>query len=135
MSKIQEMSSFASVVEAGSFVSGMSDKVGMVQLVQRQNSHLGGAGFGAAKPFSEDTARIIDSEVVRIINESHEQAKTLLGKHRKQLDALVSALLERETLGEQEILEATGLPPAPLLESGRVAAASSRDAPRASMRS
>lgn len=65
----------------------------------------------------------------------HEQAKTLLGKHRKQLDALVNALLERETLGEHEILEATGLPPAPLLESGRVAAASSQDAARASMRS
>lgn len=114
---------------------GMSDKVGMVQLAPRQNPHLGGAGFGAARPFSEDTARIIDSEVLRIINESHEQARTLLGKHRKQLDALVNALLERETLGEQEILAATGLPPAPLLESGRVAAASSQDAARASMRS
>ena len=48
---------------------------------------------------------------------------SLLRKHREQMDALVQALLERETLNEKEILEVTGLPPAPELESGRVAAA------------
>lgn len=103
---------------------GMSDKLGMVQLAPRQNPYLGTAAFGGEKPFSEETARLIDAEVQRIINESYEQAKTLLRKHRKQLDALVAALLERETLDEKEILEVTGLPPAPALESGRVAAAS-----------
>jgi cell division protease FtsH len=36
-------------------------------------------------------------------------------QHRKSLDALVQALLARETLGEHEILEVTGLPPAPEL--------------------
>jgi cell division protease FtsH len=96
----------------------------MVQLAPRQNPYLGTAAFGGEKPFSEETARLIDAEVQRIINESYEQAKTLLRKHRKQLDALVAALLERETLDEKEILEVTGLPPAPALESGRVAAAS-----------
>ena len=53
----------------------------------------------------------------RIINESHDEAKRLLNAHRKQLDALVAALLARETLDEQEILEVTGLPPAPALET------------------
>jgi cell division protease FtsH len=66
---------------------------------------------------------MIDAEVLRIINVSHETAKSLLTQHRKQLDALATALLARETLDEQEILEVTGLPPAPLLESSRVAAA------------
>jgi cell division protease FtsH len=37
------------------------------------------------------------------------------GSTRRALDALVNALLERETLGELEILETTGLPPAPAL--------------------
>jgi cell division protease FtsH len=78
-----------------------------------------GGGYGA-KPFSEETARIVDAEVLKIINESHEQAKTLLRAHRKQLDALVAALLSRETLDEQEILDVTNLSPAPTLESRRV---------------
>jgi len=103
---------------------GMSDALGMVQLAPRPNPYLG-IGEGGGKPFSEETARLIDAEVHRIIDESHVQAKSLLGKHRQQLDALVEALLARETLDEKEILEATGLPPAPALESGRVAAATS----------
>jgi len=99
----------------------MSDKIGMVQLAPRANPYLGGfGGFGGEKPFSEETARLIDAEVHRIISESHAQAKTLLSAQRKQLDALVAALLERETLDEQQILEVTGLPPAPALETSRL---------------
>jgi cell division protease FtsH len=97
---------------------GMSERLGMVQLAPRQNPYLGGAaGIGGDKPFSEETARIIDAEVLGIIGESHDQALRLLRKHRKQLDALVAALLEKETLDEQEILEVTGLPPAPPLQT------------------
>ncbi len=102
---------------------GMSEELGMVQLASRQNPYLG-AGFANEKSFSEDTARVIDAEVQKIINDCHVTAKRLLNEHRKQLDALVEALLAHETLGEHEILEVTGLPPAPALESGRVAAAS-----------
>jgi cell division protease FtsH len=103
---------------------GMSDRLGMVQLAPRRNPYLGGAGgFGGDKPFSEETACVIDAEVLQIINESHEQAKDLLNRHRKELDALVEALLSRETLDEQEVLHVTGLPPAPALETGRVAVA------------
>ena len=100
----------------------MSDALGTVQLATRQNPYLGNV-YGSDKPFSEETARLIDAEVLRIISESHETAKRLLTEHRKQLDALATALLSRETLGEQEILQVTGLPPAPELESSRVAAA------------
>ena len=45
-------------------------------------------------------------------------ARRLLSAYRKQLDLLASALLSRETLNEQEILEVTGLPPAPALDNG-----------------
>jgi len=41
--------------------------------------------------------------------------KKLLREHRKQLDALVEALLKHETLDEQEVLDLTGLPAAPQL--------------------
>jgi cell division protease FtsH len=40
----------------------------------------------------------------------------LLRQHRSRLDALAKALLEKETLDEEEILKVTGLPPAPRLE-------------------
>ena len=55
--------------------------------------------------------------MLKIIGESHDEAKRLLTAHRKQLDALAEALLSRETLNEQEILEVTGLPPAPALQT------------------
>jgi cell division protease FtsH len=101
---------------------GMSEELGMVQLAAAQNPYLGG-GAGT-KPYSEETARRIDREVQRIIHDSHELAKALITQHRPQLDALVEALLERETLDEQQILEVTGLPAAPRLASGRMAVAS-----------
>src|SRR5205085_7345498 len=77
---------------------GMSEQLGMVQLAPRENPYLG-AAYGS-KPFGEETARMIDAEVRKIISESHEEAKRLLADHRAQLDALVAALLARETLGE-----------------------------------
>jgi len=106
---------------------GMSDKLGMVQLAPRENPYLGSTvGLGGEKPFSEETARLIDLEVQRIIKESHDEAVRLLGKHRKELDALVRALLDRETLDEKQILAVTGLPPAPALESRLLPAADAR---------
>ncbi|MDB5881197.1 MAG: hflB1 [Ramlibacter sp.] len=96
---------------------GMSDAVGMVQLAPAHNPYLGGpSGYMGEKPFSEQTGNLIDAEVQRIINECHEEAKRLLREHRAALDALVAALLKQETVSEQEILQATGLPSAPLLE-------------------
>jgi cell division protease FtsH len=98
---------------------GMSERVGMVQLAPRENPYLGGSrGYAGARPFSEATAEAIDAGVRKIIGESHDEAQRLLSAHRKELDALAEALLSRETLSEQEILEVTGLPPAPALETG-----------------
>ncbi len=101
---------------------GMSEALGLVQLAPRDNAFLGGfRGYtGGERPFSEETARTIDAEVARIIAESYEEAKRLLTAHRRQLDALAEALVARETLGEKEILEVSGLPPAPALEAGKL---------------
>jgi cell division protease FtsH len=96
---------------------GMSDSIGMVQVAPRENPFLRmPAGFGGDKPISEQTAALVDAEVQRIINECHEEAKRLLREHRAALDGLVAALLKNETLSEEEILQATGLPPAPQLQ-------------------
>jgi cell division protease FtsH len=98
---------------------GMSERLGLVQLAPRENPYLSGLnGYGDTRPFSEETAKIIDAEVLKIIGESYEEARRLLNAHRKQLDVLAEALLARETLNEQEILDVTGLPHAPALETG-----------------
>ena len=107
---------------------GMSERLGPVQLASRENSFLSPSpGFtGGPRPFSEQTAEAIDAEVRRIIGESHDEARRLLSAHREQLDALADALLSRETLNEQEILDVTGLPPAPALETRRAGVALSK---------
>jgi cell division protease FtsH len=103
---------------------GMSERLGLVQLAPRENPYLSGPnGYGGARQFSEETAETIDAEVLKIIGESHDQAKRLLSAHRKQLDALAEALVARETLNEQEILEVTELPRAPALETAMLPAA------------
>ncbi|HKP66327.1 MAG TPA: ATP-dependent zinc metalloprotease FtsH [Casimicrobiaceae bacterium] len=96
---------------------GMSERIGMVQLAPRENPYLSGPeGYGGSKPFSEETAQAVDDEVRRIIGDSHDEATRLLTQHRGALDALAAALLERETLNEDEILAVTGLPAAPALD-------------------
>jgi cell division protease FtsH len=100
---------------------GMSERLGSVQLAPRGNPYLGiQGGYVGQRPFSEETAKAIDAEVQKIIGESHDEAVRLLGKHRAQLDALAEALVSKETLNEQEILQATGLPPAEPLETGKL---------------
>ncbi len=97
---------------------GMSDKLGLVQFTESQNPYLGGAS--SRKSFSDETARLIDSEILNIINNCHEEALRLLKEHRTELDALANALLDRETLNEQEILEVTGLAAAPPLKTDKL---------------
>lgn len=98
---------------------GMSERLGLVQLAPRENPYLSGLnGYGDTRPFSEETAKAIDAEVLKIISESYDEARRLLSTHRKQLDLLAEALLAHETLNEQEILDVTGLPHAPALEMG-----------------
>jgi cell division protease FtsH len=114
---------------------GMSARLGLVELAPRENPYLGGPnGYAGARQFSEKTAETIDAEVLKIIGESYDQAKRLLSAHRKQLDALAQALVARETLNEQEILEVTGLPPAPALETGMLPATNGGNTSPASSR-
>jgi cell division protease FtsH len=109
---------------------GMSDALDMVALAPRESAFLGSSGYwGGEKPYSEKTAQVIDAEIRRIIRESHEEAQRLLAEHRRELDALAQALLERETLDEKEILAVTGLPRAPrLADANQPLSQAARDA-------
>jgi cell division protease FtsH len=95
---------------------GMSDRLGPVTLAQRTDQFLGQPegeqnGAGPWRPYSEDTARLIDAEVRRVLDDSYDEAVQLLQQRRQELDVLARALLEHETLDEQEILNITGLRP------------------------
>ena len=99
---------------------GMSDKLGPVTLAPRESSSLGGVGespVGFNRPHSETTATLIDAEVRRMLQENYDEAVRLLREHRRELDALAEALLERETLEADEILAVTGLRPVARPES------------------
>jgi len=96
---------------------GMSERLGMVQLAPKENPFLGTLALPDGKyPISEETARAVDEEVRRIITESFAEALRLLTEHRRELDALAQALLQRETLDENDVLAATGLTRAPALD-------------------
>jgi cell division protease FtsH len=94
---------------------GMSDRLGPVALAPRANPLLGGESvdhsLGLGRPYSEATARVVDAEVQRLLQEAYDEAVRLLSEHRDALDRLASALLQHETLEEAEILAVTGLRP------------------------
>ncbi|MBO0706896.1 MAG: ATP-dependent zinc metalloprotease FtsH [Candidatus Dormibacteraeota bacterium] len=89
---------------------GMSDRVGPLNFADQQDK----AGPLGGQAYSESTGRIIDEEVRRIVEECHEEAERLLSTHRDKLDALTQALLKEDSLEESEILQVTGLQPAPV---------------------
>jgi cell division protease FtsH len=87
---------------------GMSSAIGPVAVVPRD-----GAGPFAAPETSADTQRLVDEEVRRVVEESHEQVLTLLRENRAKLDSLAKALLEHETLDEEDAYAAAGVPRTP----------------------
>jgi len=99
---------------------GMSETIGPVSFKQSDEHPFLGKEMHTYREFSEETARIIDIEVQKIMHESQSKATQLLIDHREQLDLLANALLEHENLerkalrellgprpGEEEIDEAT----------------------------
>ncbi len=89
---------------------GMSPKVGPLNLSEEPD---GQSLVMPQRPYSEATAQVIDSEIRRIVEESFEEAQKLLLQNRDKLDALIEALLQDESLDEQEVLRVTGLSPKP----------------------
>jgi cell division protease FtsH len=95
---------------------GMSEKLGPVTLAPRDDPFLRGDGFGGlgqSRPYSEATAHVVDDEVERILQECYADGVRLIRENREALDRLAQALLEQETLDEQEIIRVTGILPAP----------------------
>ncbi len=105
---------------------GMSEKLGPMTFGESQDQVFLGKELVQHKDFSEDTSRLIDSEVRRIIDTAYETANKLLSEHEASLHAVAEALLERETIDGNDLdtLMAGGeLPPLETVSSVKPAAA------------
>jgi cell division protease FtsH len=89
---------------------GMSPKLGPINY--DPDSQDGRSPF-AQSSVSEDTARTIDEEARRIVDECFELATSVLETNRQTLDRLVQALLREESLDEDQVLAVVGEKPAP----------------------
>jgi cell division protease FtsH len=102
---------------------GMSEAIGPVAVLPRDGS---GPLLPGAAEVSPETQRLVDEEVGRIVEESHEQVVALLEQNRSKLDSLAAALLEHETLDEADAYAAAGVERAPTQGTDFAAAARSR---------
>ncbi|MEM9678149.1 MAG: ATP-dependent zinc metalloprotease FtsH, partial [Pseudomonadota bacterium] len=82
---------------------GYSDKLGKVAYGENQQEVFLGHSVAQSKNVSEETAQIIDEEVRRLVDEGFAEAKKILTKRKKDLEALAQGLLEYETLTGSEI--------------------------------
>ena len=82
-------------------VFGMNKKVGNVSFYGLSQDQFN-------KPFSDDTATLIDEEVRKLIDAQYEAAQALLKERRKELDILAQQLLEKEVLHKSDIIRLIG---------------------------
>src|SRR5579864_1020862 len=99
---------------------GMSDLVGPVNHENRRRNPFLDPGFPAERgAYAEDTARVIDAEVKRIIDAAEATARQILTDRRTTLDAVSERLLEKEVIEGEELRALMGLatPPDPPVAS------------------
>jgi len=84
---------------------GMSERVGAIKLGSSGGEVFLGRDMGHERDYSEGVAGIVDEEVRRLIEAAHDEAWEILVEHRPVLDALVVALLDKETLNQAELAE------------------------------
>ena len=84
---------------------GMSDTLGPVQFGQADGDVFVGRDGTNTRDYSESMATRIDAEVTRLVEEAQVRARTILEAERPALDRLAAALVERETLAEDELAD------------------------------
>jgi len=82
---------------------GMSDKLGIVTFEPENKSPFMGWGMGSNKDYSEETARDIDIEVKKIIDDVYAKTREMLEKQKPMLIKLSKILMEKEVIEEKEL--------------------------------
>lgn len=90
-------------------VYGMSERLGNLSFADTSNQYL--TGVGVDKRYGEDTAKLIDEEVKRIVEDAHIATRNLLESNRDKLEEMATALLKREVLDQKAIEEILGKRP------------------------
>lgn len=78
---------------------GLNEKIGNITYYDSQN----GGDYSFTKPYSEETARIIDHEISQIVEAQYERAKEILTKHQEKLTRLAEELLEKEVIFKENL--------------------------------
>jgi cell division protease FtsH len=99
---------------------GMSKAIGPVAVIPRDGA---GPLLPGVAEVSPETQKLVDDEVRRIVEEAHQEVIALLRDNRGKLDSLAHALLEHETLDEDDAYSAAGVPHEPNAGAGGYAAA------------
>lgn len=81
---------------------GMSDKIGPMTFGDREEMVFLGRELTTEKNYSEDTAKTIDQEVKKIIDNAYKTAKDILTSRRSKLDEIAKILIERERIEKEE---------------------------------
>ena len=89
---------------------GMSEKLGTMVYGKKEELVFLGREISEQRDYSDTIAQTIDSEVRRIVDEAYAQAKSILKKYHKELDAVAQKLLEAESITREEF-EAIFPPP------------------------
>ncbi|PZE26084.1 MULTISPECIES: ATP-dependent zinc metalloprotease FtsH [unclassified Curtobacterium] len=84
---------------------GMSTAVGSVKLGQGSGEPFLGRDMGAQRDYSENIAETVDAEVRALLESAHDEAYQVINANRDILDHLAGALLEKETLDQNELAE------------------------------
>lgn len=82
---------------------GMSEKMGPLAFGKKEEQIFLGREINQHRDYSEQTAIEIDTEVRRIVMDGYQTATRLLTENIDKLKALAEALLERETIGQEEV--------------------------------
>ncbi|MCE7551792.1 ATP-dependent zinc metalloprotease FtsH [Streptomyces thermodiastaticus] len=84
---------------------GMTERLGAIKFGSDNSEPFLGREMGHQRDYSEEVAALVDEEVKKLIENAHNEAWEILVENRDVLDNLVLALLEKETLGKEEIAE------------------------------
>jgi cell division protease FtsH len=83
---------------------GMSEKLGPRVLGRNHDMPFLGREMGAEPDYSEEIAREIDQEILRVIEEAHGEAHRVLNEHIEELHRISMILIERETIDKDQFL-------------------------------